>query len=70
MKAELKLSAAWDARSKLWAEGDKLWAEGVLEAYGNITLEWRRNADAKSYDCILENGEHYVAAASVEESAA
>jgi hypothetical protein len=30
----------WAERDKLWAEGDKLWAEAVIEAYGNVTIEW------------------------------
>ena len=25
---------------KLRADGDKLWAEAVIEAYGNVTIEW------------------------------
>ena len=44
--------------NKLWAEGDKLWAEGILEAYGNIKLEWKNwDSDKESYECHLENGE-------------
>jgi hypothetical protein len=43
----------WTDSDKLRAEGDKLWADAILEAYGNITLEW------KDDDCILENGERY-----------
>ena len=26
--------------NKLRAEGDKFWAEAVIEAYGNVTIEW------------------------------
>ena len=45
--------------AKLLAEGEKLWADAILEIYGNITLEWKfKDGD---YDCILGNGEHYVA---------
>ena len=33
-------SKLWSEGSKLWAEGDKLWAEAVIEAYGNVTIEW------------------------------
>jgi len=36
-KIRLSLRAEGD---KLWAEGDKLWAEAVIEAYGNVTIEW------------------------------
>ena len=43
--------------AKLWAEGDKLWAEGILEAYGNITLQWEWRQDKKDHACRLENGE-------------
>ena len=43
--------------NKLWAEGDKLWAEGILEAYGNITLEWKYRKNKDSYACQLGNGE-------------
>jgi hypothetical protein len=39
--------------NRLMAEANKLWADAILEAYGNIKLEW------KDYDCILENGERY-----------
>ena len=49
---------------KLYAEGDKLYAEGdiiwigaIIEAFGNIKLEWK-NFDKKyqSYECHLGNG--------------
>ena len=40
--------------SKLWAEGDKLWVEAILEAYGNIKIEWMSNME-----CHLENGDVY-----------
>ena len=43
----VSLQFVWTLRSslraegdKLWAEGDKLWAEGVIEAYGNVVIEW------------------------------
>mgnify|MGYP001608698108 CR=1 FL=1 len=50
-----KLNAEGD---KLYAEGDKLWAEAILELYGNIKLEWKNwDAEKKSYECHLENGE-------------
>ena len=63
---KLTLALQWTQRAKLWAEGaklraegDKLWADAILEIYGDITLEWKfKDGD---YDCILENGEHYVA---------
>ena len=45
---------------RLWAEGDRLWAEAILEAYGNIGLEWKNwNDQYQSYECHLENGEVY-----------
>ena len=56
---ELKLAAAWSARlklraegAKLWAEGAKLWAEKIIEAYGNIQIEWRYRDGG--YDCWLD----------------
>ena len=57
----MKLAHAWNARLKLRAEGDKLWVEAIIEACGNIKLDWRWNEVAQNYDCVLENGEHYVA---------
>ena len=46
--------------NKLRAEGDKLWAEAIIEAYGNIKLEWKNWSDEKEdYECHLENGEVY-----------
>ena len=30
----------WTDGAKLRADGDKLWAEAVIEAYGNVTIEW------------------------------
>ena len=49
-----KLRAEGD---KLWAEGDKLWAEGILEAYGNIKIEWLYREQKQQYACVLETGE-------------
>ena len=50
-----KLRAEGD---KLWAEGDKLWAEAIIEAYGNIKLEWKNyDSNKKDYECHLETGE-------------
>ena len=70
---KLKLHAAWSQRlklcaegrklwaegSKLWAEGDKLWAEAIIEAYGNIKIEWSWQFDYG--ECTLENGDRYDA---------
>jgi hypothetical protein len=42
---------------KLRVEGETLWIDAILEAYGNITVEWKFNGE--DYDCILENGERY-----------
>ncbi len=47
----------WAEGNKLWAEGNKLWAEGILEAYGNITLEWQYREAKLDFACVLENGE-------------
>ena len=44
--------------AKLWSEGDKLWAEGVIEACGNVTMEWTVNGDG--FDCKLGTGEKFV----------
>ena len=67
----LTLSFVWGIRSKLRAEGgklraeggklraegDKLWAEGVIEAFGNITIEWKNYSEEKEdYECHLGNG--------------
>jgi len=50
----------WAEGNKLRAEGDKLWAEAIIEAYGNIKLEWKNWSDEKEdYECHLENGEVY-----------
>jgi len=38
--------------AKLWAEGAKLWAEKIIEAYGNIQIEWRYRDGG--YDCWLD----------------
>ena len=44
--------------NKLRAEGDKLWAEGVMEAFGNVELEWKNwDKQYQSYECHLESGE-------------
>ncbi len=70
---KLKLHAAWSQRlklcaegsklraegDKLWAEGDKLWAEAIIEAYGNIKIEWSWQFDYG--ECTLENGDRYDA---------
>ena len=43
--------------TKLRAEGNKLWAESVIEAFGDITLEWKNyNSEKNSYECHLGNG--------------
>ena len=41
----------WAEGYKLRAEGDKLWAEAVIEAYGNVMIEWMSRTH-----CIV-NGE-------------
>jgi hypothetical protein len=42
----------WAEGDKLRAEGDKLWAEKIIEAYGNIRMEWKcRNG---GFDCWIE----------------
>ena len=43
--------------SKRYAEGDKLWAEAILEAHGNIKMEWVYQAEFKDSECHLETGE-------------
>ncbi len=60
----LGLGFIWRLRLKLWAEGDKLraegnklWAEAILEAHGNIKLEWLYRERADGYACKLETGE-------------
>ena len=52
----------WAEGDKLWAEGDKLraegaklWAEGVIEAYGNVTIEWK-----SSTHCIVNGSDEYT----------
>lgn len=54
---QISLKFVWGVYLKLWAEGDKLraegdklWAEGVIEAYGNVTIEWT------SYNHCIVNG--------------
>ncbi len=49
----------WAEGNKLRAEGDKLWAKAIIEAHGNIRLEWKWNSTSHDYDCHLENGEVY-----------
>ena len=50
-----KLRAEGD---KLYAEGDKLWAEAILEAHGNIGIEWKNwSTEKQSNECYLETGE-------------
>ena len=44
----------WAEGDKLRAEGDKLWAEGVIEAYGNVTIEWK-----SSTHCIVDGTDEY-----------
>ena len=57
---KLNLSLFWSFRMKLRAEGDKLWAESIIEAYGNIKIEWKNYSSEKdSYECHLENGDVY-----------
>ena len=57
----LKLRAEGDKLraegAKLWAEGAKLWAEGIIEAYGNIKIEWKWIEEKGDYSCTLETGE-------------
>ena len=47
----------WAEGGKLRAEGGKLWAEGILEAHGNIRVEWVYREGKDSYACKLETGE-------------
>ena len=47
---QISLKFVWGVYLKLRAEGDKLWAEGVIEAYGNVTIEWT------SYNHCIVNG--------------
>ena len=47
----------WAEGGKLRAEGDKLWAEAILEAHGNIRIEWLYRDKSKDYACKLETGE-------------
>jgi hypothetical protein len=53
-------SKLWAEGSKLRAEGNKLWAEAILDAYGNVRLEWSWESDHG--ECTLENGDKYGAA--------
>ena len=58
-------SKLWAEGDKLWAEGDNLWAEGanlwaeaILEAHGNIGIEWKNwSTEKQSNECYLETGE-------------
>ncbi len=52
-------SKLWAEGDKLRAEGDKLWAEAIIEAYGNIKIEWSWQFDYG--ECTLENGDRYDA---------
>lgn len=45
--------------TKLYAEGDILWADLILEAHGNIQIEWEWNEEHEDIECHLENGEVY-----------
>lgn len=47
-------SKLWAEGSKLRADGDKLWAEGVIEAYGNVPIEWK-----SSTHCIVDRKDEY-----------
>ena len=61
----LELAFVWGIRmrfcaegGKLRAEGDKLWAEAILEAHGNIGIEWKNwSTEKQSNECYLETGE-------------
>ena len=44
----------WAEGDKLRAEGDKLWAEAVLEAYGNVSIEW-----VNITHCIVDGKDEY-----------
>ena len=48
----------WAEGDKLWAEGDKLWAESVIEAYGNVTIEWQT-----STHCVIDGTDEYTESA-------
>ena len=43
----------------LWAEGNKLWAEAVLEAYGNVTMEWLYREGKSSCACKVDGKDTY-----------
>lgn len=45
----------WAEGGKLWAEGDKLWAEAVIEAYGNVTIEWESGTR-----CVVDGTDEYT----------
>ena len=45
----------WAEGNKLRAEGNKLWAEGVIEAYGNVTIEWKTNTH-----CVVDGTDEYT----------
>jgi hypothetical protein len=48
----------WAEVSIRRAEGDKLWTQAILEAYGDIKLEWKNFSDEKlDYECHLQTGE-------------
>ena len=42
----------WAEGDKLRAEGDKLWAEGVIEAHGNVIINWTSDG------CVVEGVEY------------
>lgn len=49
-----------DEGERLEIEGNKLWAEAILEAYGNIRMEWVEwDNKSQDYKCklFLTNGE-------------
>lgn len=48
-------SKLWAAGDKLRAEGNKLWAAGVLEVYGNVTIEWK-----SSTHCVVDGTNEYT----------
>lgn len=45
----------WAEGNRLWDEGDKLWADAVLEACGNIKMDWVYEEGKEV--CKLETGE-------------
>jgi len=53
-KLRAKGDKLWAEGGKLWAEGGKLWAEAVLEAYGNVSIEW-----VNITHCIVDGKDEY-----------